>query len=113
MVAANPPRPLSIFTSVDETPVVGTSFPSPDVQLSQILKASNSDELIKDLARLVSERCVVFFKNQDLTIDMQKELATRLGELSGKPDTSKLHIHPISEDVPELGKDVSVISSEM
>ena len=41
----------------------------------------------------------------------QKELATRLGELSGKPKESKLHKHPISENTPELGGDVSVISS--
>lgn len=112
VVVASTPRPLTVYESIDDTPLVGTSFPSPNVQLSAILKAPNSDELIKDLALLVSERCVVFFSNQDLNIDQQKELGTRLGELSGKPRTSKLHIHPISEDVPELGKDVSIISSE-
>jgi alpha-ketoglutarate-dependent taurine dioxygenase len=102
---------LSHFDSFDETPHVGTTFPSKRTQLSEILSAPNSDELLKDLATLVSHRGVVFFKDQDLDINKQKELGTRLGELSGKPATSKLHVHPISEDTPELTADVSVISS--
>lgn len=102
---------LSTFKSHDETPHIGTRFPDKSVQLSKLLAAANSDELIKDLATLVSHRGVVFFTDQDITIDQQKELGTRLGELSGKPVTSKLHVHPISENVPELGADVSVISS--
>lgn len=39
----------------------------------------------------------------------------RLGELSGKPSTSKLHIHPISNAKRELGgkdDEISVISSQ-
>jgi alpha-ketoglutarate-dependent taurine dioxygenase len=39
----------------------------------------------------------------------------RLGELSGKPSTSKLHIHPVSNSGRELGgkdDEISVISSE-
>jgi len=37
----------------------------------------------------VSQRGVVFFRAQDdLTNELQKELAQRLGELSGKPSTS-------------------------
>lgn len=63
----------------------------------------------------MSQRGVVFFRKQDdLTNDLQKELAQRLGELSGKPATSKLHIHPISNAGRGLTKDneISVISSE-
>lgn len=100
------------FESFDNTPVIGTTFPDKSVQLSHLLTAPNSNELIKDLATLVSHRGVVFFSDQDLDIQQQKELAAKLGELSGKPATSKLHIHPISEDVPELGADVSIISSK-
>jgi alpha-ketoglutarate-dependent taurine dioxygenase len=38
----------------------------------------------------------VFFRNQhSLTIAQQKELAKRLGELSGKSESSKLHIHQL------------------
>lgn len=46
---------------------------------------------------------------------MQKELVQRLGQLSGKPETSKLHIHPVSNSGRELGGNddaISVISSE-
>jgi len=59
---------------------------------------------------------VVFFRRQDdVTNDLQKELVQRLGELSGKPSTSKLHIHPVSNSSRELGgkdDEISVISSE-
>ena len=61
---------------------------------------------------LVSQRGVVFFRDQDLTIEEQKQLGTKLGELTGKPASSKLHIHPITEEASELGDEISVISSE-
>lgn len=38
---------------------------------------------------LVSQRGVVFFRNQELNSDQQKQLAQKLGELTGKPSTSK------------------------
>jgi hypothetical protein len=114
MVAAPLPSflgSLSNFPSYDETPHIGTRFPDKLVQLSKILAAHNSDELIRDLAILISHRGVVFFSDQDLTIEQQRELGSRLGELSGKPKSSTLHKHPISESTPELGGDISVISS--
>lgn len=59
---------------------------------------------------------MAFFRKQDdLDNDLQKELAQRLGELSGKPETSKLHIHPVSNSGRRLGgkdDEISVISSE-
>ncbi|KAJ7226980.1 hypothetical protein GGX14DRAFT_417796 [Mycena pura] len=114
MVAApfSPLGSLSVFESHDVTPHIGTRFPNKSVQLSSILAAPNADELLKDLATLVSHRGVVFFSDQDITIDQQKALGSRLGVLSGKPATSTLHIHPISENTPELTADVSVITSE-
>ena len=45
-----------------------------------------------------------------------KQLAQRLGELSGKPSTSKLHIHPVANSGRSLGgkdDEISVISSEL
>ncbi len=60
----------------------------------------------------VSERGVVFFRDQNLTIEEQKLLGTKLGELTGKPESSKLHIHPVTEESSELGDEISVISSE-
>ena len=60
----------------------------------------------------MSQRGVVFFRDQELTIDEQKLLGTKLGELSGKPASSKLHVHPITEETSELGDEISIISSE-
>lgn len=64
---------------------------------------------------LVSERGVVFFRAQDnLTNDLQKVLIQKLGEASGKPSTSGLHIHPILNSDRELGgsdPEISTISS--
>jgi len=110
-MVAFPNSSLAEFDSYDVTTHVGTRFPDKGVQLSTFLTAPNADELIKDLATLVSHRGVVFFTAQDLTIDQQKELGQRLGELTGKPKTSKLHKHPITETTSELGAEISVISS--
>jgi alpha-ketoglutarate-dependent taurine dioxygenase len=60
----------------------------------------------------VSQRGVVFFRDQDLNIEQQKLLGTKLGELTGKPESSKLHVHPITEETSELGDEISVISSD-
>ncbi|KAJ3536916.1 hypothetical protein NM208_g6519 [Fusarium decemcellulare] len=99
----------------DVTAVIGREFPK--LQLSEILK---DDTKLRDLAILISQRGVVFFRNQDINIDDQKYLGQRLGELTGKPETSKLHRHALSNSkrgiaVDENGKlddEVSVISSE-
>lgn len=65
---------------------------------------------------IVSQRGVVFFRRQDdLDNDLQKELVQRLGELTGKPSTSGLHIHPVSNSGREDGDkddEISVISSK-
>lgn len=103
---------LSAHDTLDLTPHIGTLFPSPNTQLSALLAADNSDELIRDLAALVSHRGVVFFRAQDLALPQQKELGLRLGQLTGRPASSGLHRHPVSEDLPELGDDTSVISSK-
>jgi alpha-ketoglutarate-dependent taurine dioxygenase len=59
---------------------------------------------------------VVFFRKQDdLDNELQKELAQRLGQLAGKPESSKLHVHPVSNSGRRLGgkdDEISVISSE-
>ena len=63
----------------------------------------------------VSERGVVFFRKQDrLTNELQKRLILRLGEVSGRPPTSTLHVHPILNSSSEFGvgdDNVSTISS--
>ncbi|KAF2105596.1 hypothetical protein BDV96DRAFT_626198 [Lophiotrema nucula] len=106
---------LDEYKQFDVTSVIGREFA--DLQLSQIL---NDDTKLRDLAVLVSQRGVVFFRNQDINIDDQKILGQKLGELTGKPETSKLHRHALSNSkrgiaVDENGKlddEVSVISSE-
>lgn len=123
-------RVLDQFKSFDVTPTIGREYQ--EGNLKDWLRAPNSDELIRDLAitsayshslfthshltHPVSQRGVVFFRKQDdLDNELQKELAQRLGELSGKPSTSKLHIHPVSNSGRRLGgndDEISVISSE-
>lgn len=64
----------------------------------------------------VSQRGVVFFRAQDnLTDEIQKTLAQRLGQLSGKPSDSTLHIHPLLNNTNEFGtsdEQISTISSK-
>lgn len=134
---ASPSPPLQLkgvlnqFKSFDVTPVIGKEFP--EAKLAEWLRAPNSDELIRDLAitspplfhlfqtrqltaaQPVSQRGVVFFRAQDgLDDTLQKELAQRLGELSGKPASSTLHIHPVINSNREGGggdDEISIISS--
>jgi hypothetical protein len=97
---------LDEYKSFDATPAIGREFP--EVQLTEILK---DDTKIRDLAitgtligslnvhrnhhvdclanMVVSQRGVVFFRSQDITVPDQKVLARKLGELSGKPEISK------------------------
>jgi hypothetical protein len=61
-----------------------------------ILTCNTSTLLCKKLARkfaekeIVSQRGVVFFRNQDIGIEDQKILGQKLGELTGKPESSKV-----------------------
>ncbi|KAF2395493.1 alpha-ketoglutarate-dependent sulfonate dioxygenase [Trichodelitschia bisporula] len=106
---------LDVYESHDVTPVIGKEFPR--LQLTDIL---GDDSKIRDLAILVSQRGVVFFRNQNIGVDDQKTLGQKLGELTGKPATSKLHRHALSNSkrgiaVDEHGRlddEISVISSE-
>ena len=135
------PAPLKLsgaldqFKHVEVTPVIGREYPNVNV-VDDILNAKNSDELLRDLAitsrplislppgfflsltpclLLVSQRGVVFFRAQDnLTDDLQKTLVHRLGQLSGKPADSTLHIHPLLNSTHEFGvedNEISTISS--
>lgn len=57
----------------------------------------------------------MFFRKQDnLTIELQKELVHRLGLAAGKPKDSTLHIHPVMNHTSDLGAgdaEISHISS--
>ncbi|KAI1880551.1 hypothetical protein JX265_000791 [Neoarthrinium moseri] len=107
---------LDDYKHFDVTSVIGLEFPK--LQLTDIL---HDDAKIRDLAVLeVSQRGVVFFRNQSIDIDGQKLLGQKLGELTGKPITSGLHRHALSNSkrgiaVDENGRlddEISVISSE-
>ncbi|KAJ3056889.1 hypothetical protein HK097_003049 [Rhizophlyctis rosea] len=109
---------LDKFEHFDSTPVIGREYPT--LQIKDIL---DNDELIRDLAITIAERGVVFFRKQDLTLKQQKLLGLKLGQLTGRPAESGLHIHPIANadrvdgvKVDELGNavkdhEISVISS--
>ncbi|KAI8618064.1 hypothetical protein BC830DRAFT_1216883 [Chytriomyces sp. MP71] len=92
-------------------PHIGTEF-AEGIQIRDILSAEDADDLLQDLAVLISERNVAFFRDQDLTIEEQKEFADRLGNAAGKPSTSGLHIHPTTALTSEFGDEVLAISSE-
>lgn len=105
---------LDAYSQFDVTNTIGREFPS--LQLSSIV---HSDEQVRDLAILIAQRGVVFFRNQDLNISDQKALAHRLGLLTGKPATSGLHRHALYNSKRSNGNgnhvaddEVSVINSE-
>lgn len=63
----------------------------------------------------MSQHGVVFFRVQDgLDDNLQKTLAHRLGELSGKPIDTKLHIHSVPHSSYEGGAkdpEITIINS--
>lgn len=63
---------------------------------------------------LVAQRGVIVFKNQkNLTHDQQKYFTDRLGQLTGKPKDSGVHIHPINHTTNkdgEVDKEISTIA---
>ncbi|KAK4618237.1 Alpha-ketoglutarate-dependent dioxygenase [Fulvia fulva] len=114
-----PLQPTGVLDGVDHidlTPVIGREFPT--AKLVDWINATNADELLRELAYTISSRGVVFFRAQDqLTNDLQKQLMQRLGELSGKPADSGLHIHPVLNTSSDVSQDrdpdqeISTISS--
>ncbi|KAL5504578.1 hypothetical protein ACEPAH_7239 [Sanghuangporus vaninii] len=78
---------LDKFNSFDVTTVIGREFP--DIQLTDFMRSPDADKLLRDLAISISQRGVVFFRDQNIDLKAQKELTQRLGELAGKPETSK------------------------
>ena len=113
------PQPLKLSGALDQfesfriTPCIGTEYPK--ANLSEWLRAPNSDELIRELAvtstiptdhsitmhcwlttSAVAERGVVFFRGQtELSDALHKELIFRLGHLTGRPMENGLYKHPL------------------
>ncbi|KAL8709371.1 MAG: hypothetical protein Q9220_005865 [cf. Caloplaca sp. 1 TL-2023] len=86
---------LDKYKSFRVTPIIGTEFP--DANVVEWLKAPNSDELIRDLA---------------ITNELQKELAHRLGLLTGKPESSTLHIHPLTNFNADEDPNINIITTD-
>ena len=119
---------LDSYTHSDLTTVIGTEYEG--LQVVDLLSAKNSDALIRDLAVTISRRGVVFLRNQDVTPQQMRELMEKITELAGsvshcsaddsnvtdllfpQPESSSLHVHPLTEEGSELGDQISVISSE-
>ncbi|KIW56555.1 hypothetical protein PV05_05208 [Exophiala xenobiotica] len=104
----------NVFDFDEVSPAIGREYPTTNI-VDDLLNAPNADDLLRDLAITISQRGVVFFRKQDnLTNELQKTFIQRLGELSGKPSTSTLHVHPILNNSNEFGvgdDEVSTISS--
>ncbi|KAJ5226889.1 uncharacterized protein N7469_006895 [Penicillium citrinum] len=108
---------LDKFEPVMVTPVIGNEFTKGKCNIvDDILRASDAESRVRDLAIMVAERGVVFFRAQDnLTNDLQKKLILKMGELTGRPSTHGLHIHPVTNDAREFGDPdpaISTINSE-
>ncbi|KAF3384953.1 hypothetical protein F1880_003157 [Penicillium rolfsii] len=99
---------LEKFTHADITPVIGREYEG--LQVTELLSAD--DAMIKDLACIISQRGVVFLRDQVVTPEEMKQFCLRLTEVAGCPESSGLHVHPLTEEGSELGDQISVISSE-
>ncbi|RAQ68436.1 alpha-ketoglutarate-dependent sulfonate dioxygenase [Aspergillus flavus] len=106
----NPPKDRALFADpekkalfsvakpVDLTESIGTLLE--DVQLSQL-----NEQQLDELALLVTERGVVFFRDQDLTTEKQVELFQHYGVLDKHPaqkDQKFVNIHGSREDHREI-----------
>ncbi|KUJ09699.1 tfdA family taurine dioxygenase [Mollisia scopiformis] len=100
---------LDSYEHNDSTPSIGREIPG--LQIKKILASPDADTLIRDLAITVSERGVGFLRDQDVTTQELISLGQKLSTLTGSPESSGLHIHPITEAGSELGDQISVISS--
>ena len=101
---------LDSYQHRDLTPVIGREYEG--LQVRDLLASSDRRQRIQDLAVTISERGVVFLRDQDVTPTEMRELCEILTEVSGCPEASGLHIHPLTEESSELGDQISVISSE-
>ncbi|KNG90411.1 alpha-ketoglutarate-dependent sulfonate dioxygenase [Aspergillus nomiae NRRL 13137] len=86
---------FSVAKPVDLTESVGTLLEN--VQLSQL-----NEQQLDELALLVTERGVVFFRDQDLTTEKQVELFQHYGILDKHPAQKFVNIHGSREDHREI-----------
>jgi alpha-ketoglutarate-dependent taurine dioxygenase len=94
-------KPLETLGTTDSykqsevTPSMGTIFE--DLNLTEILHSPDGDAKIRDLAIIVSRRgFCIFPKQTDLSVSDHKLLVRKLGQLTVRPYTSDLWIHPVN-----------------
>lgn len=87
------------FSQKDITPFMGTEIF--DINVVDWLNSPNDgNEFLRELAITVSQRGFCVLRSQtDLTIPDEKHLVQRLGQVSGRPDTSTFSIHPTNHMV--------------
>ena len=109
-------KPLTSSGSLDTyqhqecTPAIGREYSN--IQVRDVLAMPDREVFIRDLAITISQRGVVFLRNQDVNPHEMKELCEILTRVAGCPTSSGLHVHPLTEESSELGDQISVISSE-
>lgn len=79
--------PFTKFSSHRYTPNVGLVIE--DVDLANI-----DDDTIAEIRRAVAENCVVFFRNQQLTVEEHIAFGRRFGELDVHPAAANATGHP-------------------
>jgi hypothetical protein len=97
-------EPLKYSGSLDHleyfevTPIIGREYTKAKVR--DILYAENAEQQIRDMAIIISERGVCFFRapQTDLSVDDQKRFTDLLGKYSNRPAENGLHVHPIYRD---------------
>ena len=101
---------LDKYSHSELTPAIGREYTDLDVR--KLLAGPDIDEKLRDLAVTVSQRGVVVLRGQhDLQPTEMRDLIERLSFLAGSPESSTLHVHPLTEEGSELGDQISVISS--
>lgn len=83
---------------IEVTPIIGREYP--EARMKDILQASNAEQQFRDLAVVISERGVVFFRadQHDLSVAELKHFTDMVGKLSGRPEENGLHVHPLYRD---------------
>ncbi|KJZ78556.1 hypothetical protein HIM_01947 [Hirsutella minnesotensis 3608] len=105
-----PSGSMDCYQHSDVTPLIGTVFEN--VSLAEILRSPECDAKVRDLAILISRRgFCVFPKQTDLDAPDQKLLVRKLGQLTTRPYSSDLWIHPLNHTrLPDGGLDGEIMS---
>lgn len=92
------------------TPVIGREYT--DLNIRDLLSDSERARKIQDLAVIVSQRGVAILRAQhNINPNDMRDLIEQLSSTAGSPQSSTLHVHPLTEEGSELGDQISVISS--